>query len=133
MTDVKEVELKDFDPNAEYRGSKDDRGSKSKKRPTGRPGYNPVTIGDYQVCCHMDWEDTFIVTFIYLAIWLAIFGFFGLLLKAALMTDERHTSLWMFFYTFVIMVGFVAGAVGTAKKAKAVNNDDDDDGDKEEA
>jgi len=58
----------------------------------------------------------FIVSFTYLAIWGFVLLFFVLLLEAALLSDEVHTVLWMYFYTFVIVCAFVAGAVATKPK-----------------
>jgi len=66
---------------------------------------------DYNVGCWLSCEDLGIICSLFIVLWMALLGIYGLLLKAALDTDEKSTALWIFFAFGFIFGVFVAGAV----------------------
>lgn len=67
---------------------------------------------DYNVGCYLSCEDLGIICSLFVVLWMALLGIYGLLLKAALDTDEKSTALWIFFAFGFIFAVFIAGAVG---------------------
>ncbi|GMI57721.1 hypothetical protein ScalyP_jg2320 [Parmales sp. scaly parma] len=65
--------------------------------------------------CGNDLEDVGIITSCYLTLWSLLVAFYALLLKAAIDTDERSTTLFSFLFMGVFFVAIVGGAVYTGQ------------------
>lgn len=101
--------------------------------------YQPV-VWEYapgktcNVGCGNSLEDIFIISSCYISLWSVLVGFFALLLKGAMDTDDKSTLLMMFFAFGIIFVALVALSVITGqieveenRKKKARQGLDEDD------
>lgn len=73
----------------------------------------------YNLCCGYSWEDMGYFTCFFTALWAFVLGFYGLLLKAALDTDEDHVALWFYFVFFVLGVSMITMSINVAQRTAA--------------
>lgn len=76
---------------------------------------------DYNVGCWLSCEDIGIICSCFIMLWSTLLGFYVLLLKAALDTDEKSTALWIFFAFGVLLVIFVSGSVYMSTLEQSLN------------
>jgi len=82
---------------------------------------------DYHpLCCQNTGEDLMIIFACYMFLWSFTIGFYSLLLKAALLTDEDSTALYIFFFLFLSGAGMTYFSVFAAslEKRNATKNED---------
>mmetsp|Transcript_21945 Transcript_21945/g.27147 ORF Transcript_21945/g.27147 Transcript_21945/m.27147 type:complete len:166 (+) Transcript_21945:120-617(+) len=69
------------------------------------------TVAECHIGCGNSLEDLGIIFTVYVVFYSFLIGFFALLLKGALDTEEKQTILWSFFFFGVLFVALVGGGV----------------------
>lgn len=67
-------------------------------------------------------EDLLLISACLGTLWTFVMAFFGLLTKAALDTDEKHTALWIYFWFGLFFFFAVGGAVSTGQMQRAAQD-----------
>lgn len=84
--------------------------------------YQPLTMQingkTWNVGCGNDAEDIFLILSCYGSLWSFLIGFFALLLKGAIDSDEHNTLLYMYLVFGVIYVSLISLAVYTGAMEK---------------
>jgi hypothetical protein len=82
-----------------------------------RRGYEPL-------CFDNSAQDCWVIFCSYIFIWSFLVGFYCLLLKAALRTDDESTALWMFAFIFAGAASLTGLAVYSSDMEKKQKNFD---------
>mmetsp|Transcript_26507 Transcript_26507/g.39022 ORF Transcript_26507/g.39022 Transcript_26507/m.39022 type:complete len:134 (+) Transcript_26507:94-495(+) len=116
-----------IDQNASSNRSSSHRPSLSERQPASSRKYQPLvyqhkkkdgTTHTFNIGCGCSGEDLIIIASCYITFWSFLLGFFTLLLKGALDTDDSHTMLWSFLYFGIFFSALVTGSVYVGSKEK---------------
>jgi len=127
------VELTEINPKVANLKVKDSRSFRpsSIAEINAAANYEPLTMKCGEkvigIGCGNSVEDIGIISCCYVTLWSTLVGFYSLLLKAAVDTDDQSTALYTFLFFGVIFVFLIGGSVYTGqlelnrlKKARAV-------------